>query len=136
MTNLRIVLGNSNIAVVGLDLNFWIIGAAHQNIDMMGRFLATLLLLFKVIDNLPSHGVGHEMKSSFLLQGGESVAILHRRMNGKIVFFPPIVNQTDVSGFDTKIEAAEAIVSEQPAASELGMRFRATHFFNQDFALR
>src|SRR5881227_1053296 len=110
---LRVVLGNLDVAILGLELKGRFPAAAHQHIDLVNGFGPSLLLLGKVIGNFTGGGVCDQMKRGVGWNVSECVSVLDGGADCELQVLPPFIGDREIAGREIEIEIAEAIVGEQ-----------------------
>src|SRR6266403_3432239 len=107
---LRIVFGNSNIAVLGFDLNFRLLCAIDQNVNLFRKLRPALLFVLEIVGDFAGTGAGDQMKCSFFRQISERIPIINCSADRENALLPPFIDKRDVSSFDSDVQRAEAIV--------------------------
>src|SRR5260370_14736748 len=132
---LRIVFGNLDVAVLGLELKGRFTAAADQHVDLVNWFGPSLLLLRKIIGNFTGGGVCDQVKCRFGWNVSKCIAVLDGGVNRELTILPPLVNDYQMAGLETEVEIAETIMREQSAIAQLCPRLIAAHFVQLHFTV-
>src|SRR5260370_35302868 len=132
---LRIMFGNLDVAVLGLELKGRFTAAVDQHVDLVNWFGPSLLLLRKIIGNFTGGGVPDQVKCRFGWNVSECIAVLDGGVNRELTFLPPLVNDCQIAGLETEVEIAETIMREQSAIAQLRPRLIAAQLLKLHFAI-